>query len=310
MLFFKMNYDLKKLKTELADNPVSSASHKSQTSLARSIRMIRVVWFPLVLMFLLMVTSCMSGVGIPAVCAASRYAGVAPNQFLRYQWDSETLSGNDTELMAHMAIYHGWINIMVDAVSGNMITYEFTSYNGTIATNNATASINVEAGQDNPGNADFLFFIAANLSVNDPIYTGNAYSSRRITETILTDYLDSQRETNHLSYQYNATNASGPGGIVANTTGQVDYYWDKTSGINVQFTDDINTSRSDNGGGVLVTHWRTEIPIRYAVPPVPELSSQLILPIFMIVALVAVIASKSMKRKPARLRRSLPLQGK
>lgn len=272
--------------------------------------MIQAVSLPLVLVFLLMVISCMSGVGITAVCAASRYAGVAPNQFLRYQWDSETLSGNDTELMAHIAIYHGWINIMVDAVSGNMITYEFTSYNGTIATNNATASINVEAGEDNPGNADFLFFVAANPSVNDAIYTGSAYNSRRISETILTDYLDSQRETNHLSYHYNATNASGPGGIVANTTGQVDYYWDKSSGVNVQFTDGINTSRSYNGNGVLVTHWRTEIPIRYAVPPVPELSSQLILPIFMITMLVAVVAFKKVKRKPARLGQSFPPQGK
>jgi hypothetical protein len=233
---------------------------------------------------------------ISPVSANTRLPGVHSGQFLNYSINM-TASGNDTELMVHVQQLQGWGNVTVFSVSGVNVAFQQVFYN---ATANQSCAIlqNVENGQFNSSMSLFsTFFIAANLSAGDPIFIGSG-GVPSINETVTANYLSQQLETNHLMISSNQTNTYQYGYLTNLTmTGQV--YWERKTGIMLDYHFEVDLNRPDGTGGVLITHIQMRVLILSAVPPppvVPEFPSLLILPLLMSATILAVIFYRS-KRK-------------
>jgi len=232
---------------------------------------------------------------VPPVCADTRVPGVAPGQFLHYSL-THTASGNDTELIdaiIQMWQLQTWTNVTVLAVSGVNVTLQCAAYNLTTVLGNATLCLDVENGHDQIvyGNFHLPFpvLLVANLSAGDPIYTAEyAGYFLILNDTIYANYLGYQLETNHLVYSPTPNSAYGYGYPGLNSTGTVQAYWERKTGIMLEILSNIEYRR-EGPGGVLMTHHVARILISSAVPPIPEFPSFLILPLFIIATLPAVI---------------------
>ena len=225
---------------------------------------------------------------VPSVCANTRVPGVAPGQFLHYL-TNVAANGNDAELISHVQQSQGWGNVTVLSVSGVNVTFQQVFYNAT--TNQSYATIqNVENGQANGSMSMFpIFFFAADLSAGDPIFIGSG--APPINETINANYLGQQLETNHLMISINKTNTYQYG-YLTNYTVTAQGYWERKTGIMLDYNLEMDYSRPDGVGGVLIAHVQTRVLILSAapLPPViPEFPSFLILPLFMMATLLAAI---------------------
>jgi len=190
-----------------------------------------------------------------------RVPGVAPGQFLHYS-ASMAITGNDTELIPHiLPMPQGWANVTVLSVSGVNVTYQTVFYNVTTKTSR-TDTLNIESGLINGSSTVFPGpFLAANLSAGDPIYTALPYY---LNETVTADYLGLHLETDHLILSENQTNSNAYGYIL-NTTQTQHCYWERKTGIWLDWFVEGNTSRPDGAGGVLVTHIQYRVLILSAI---------------------------------------------
>jgi len=188
-----------------------------------------------------------------------RAPGVAPGQFLHYS-ASMTITGNDTELIPHI-LPQGWANVTVLSVSGVNVTYQTVFYNATTKTSR-TDTLNIESGLINGSSTVFPGpFLAANLSAGDPIYTALPYY---LNETVTADYLGLHLETDHLILSENQTNSNAYG-YIFNTTQTQHCYWERKTGIWLDWFVEGNTSRPDGAGGVLVTYIQYRVLILSAI---------------------------------------------
>lgn len=230
--------------------------------------------------------------------AATRLPGVAPGQFLHYSINL-TISGNDTELMAHAPrSQSGWGNITVLSVLNTNVTLQTVSYNATTSQSAAIIQ-NVETGQANSSTSPLLIaFIAANLSAGDPTYVNPMGAPPSINETVIADYLGMPLETNHLMIGHSETNTYLYGYLV-NTTLTAQVYWERRTGIMLDYHIEQDLIRPDGVGGVLTAHLLFRELILSVIPPlpdVPEFPSLLILPLFLTVTLLAVTIRKRKQR--------------
>jgi hypothetical protein len=227
--------------------------------------------------------------------ATTRLPGVASGQFLHYSLN-QTVSGNDTELISHIQQVQGWINLTVLSISGVNITCQYDLFNGTTTQSN-TEIFNVETGyQANGSYTAYRYLIAANLSAGDPIYVGWG-DPFYINETMLAvDYLDLQLETDHAKRSFNETNwADYVSGYIVNITVTMQGYWERRTGMMLDYHIEYNSSRSDDADGVLATHLVRRWLILSALPSppvIPEFPSFLFLPLFIIATLLSVIIYK------------------
>lgn len=125
----------------------------------------------------------------------------------------------------------------------------------------------------------FVAIIAANLNANDRIHPLGE-DTITINETVIKSYESGNRETNRIVIEY--TNAT------TGTTGRVDRYFDKETGILVESHETEITSDSDSETTTIVS-WEIK---ESNVWVIPEFPSALILPLVMIVTMIAVIAYK------------------
>jgi hypothetical protein len=189
------------------------------------------------------------------------------------------------------------MNITVTDVSGVNVTFHELDY-GPIRNASIGGILNLESGTLN-GTPNYglplTVFLAANLSASDPIYVGNAYY---LNETVPADYLGQQLETNYLTASRNYTNRPFYG-YNANRTEKVQCYWERKTGILLDFLVEVRTNRSDGSGGILMAQVQARILILSAVPSpplIPEFPSILVLSLFMVAELAAVIVYKKKKR--------------
>jgi hypothetical protein len=236
----------------------------------------------LLFIMLLVLTSVKS---VPTVHADARLPGIPPGQFVHYEVYSVWNEGNDTDLenWARNQPMSG-INATVLSVVNSTINYEVASYNSTGTIYNSTYHVDVETG----GYSYEYFFIAANLTAGDVIYTRD--NNTRINETAVAGYLGQQLETNHLSVLTNHSSTSFIGlPYYFSATASEDYYWHRQSGMLLELKAEFHTSRV-SGIDVFVGHFVLSAVAALSIPPViPEFPSFLILPLFMIATLLAVI---------------------
>jgi hypothetical protein len=176
----------------------------------------------------------------------------------------------------------GWMLYLVQSVVGTNITANVMTHynNGTDVSDNGW--VDVDSGNGNLT----MFFVAADLGVNDSIYSSGTYSTLNINETISTIYPGGARQTNHLnvtmdySYppSYNSLN--------------VEIWWDKVTGALTQI--------SEFGNQTMTYTTTYSVSVRLIDTGswvVPEFPSFLILPLFMITTLSAVIVYKRKREK-------------
>jgi hypothetical protein len=123
----------------------------------------------------------------------------------------------------------------------------------------------------------FVAIIAANLNANDRIHPLGE-DTITINETVIKSYESGNRETNRIVIEY--TNAT------TGATGRVDRYFDKATGILVESYETETTSDPET---TTIVTWKIK---ESNVWVIPEFPSALILPLFMIVTMIAVIAYK------------------
>ena len=89
-------------------------------------------------------------------------------------------------------------------------------------------------------------------------------------------------------------------GYLFNMTATLQLYWERKTGIMLDMHSEEDTSRPDGAGGVLIAHFQGRILLLSAVPSppvIPEFPTFLILPLFMVAALLAVIVYKRKRSK-------------
>jgi hypothetical protein len=227
--------------------------------------------------------------------AVAYLPGVATGQFIHYS-ASITATGNDTEIITQIQQVQGWENITVLNVSSANVNFQKIFYNAT-SNETSTMILNIESGLENGSiSTPTNFFIAANLSETDSIYLGGAY---HINQTVIAEYLGEQLEANYLILSLNQTNTYVYGYLV-NATQTLQCYWERRTGILLDYLQESNFSRPDNAGGALVTNAQYRILALVAIPSIPvipEFPSILILPILMIATLLAIAVYKEEKRR-------------
>lgn len=184
---------------------------------------------------ILLIFLCLTVASTMIVNAETSVVGVSQGDTLEYdivsQWNSaftdtvpaELIELNQTE----------WIRITVTEVSGSLITTQVTTHyqNGTETNTDSTCDIDTGelTGEGPP-------FIGANLGKNDlvnPAVSEPWY----INETVTRNYKDGPRETNHLRLEDTEVSEA-----VGEFTQIFDYYFDKSTGVLVEYTSEFSYS--------------------------------------------------------------------
>jgi len=198
-----------------------------------------------------------------------------------------------------------YFTVTIVDVSGPKIYYNWSWHfnNGSTPISNSSM-VDVET-TENTG--PFSLVVSANLTTNESIHPHFGPPSS-FNETIMWTYTNYTRETNRLETQFaeqnNKTN------VIKYRTVNRDTYFDKQTGMLVQFKDDTtyqNPAFTTTITWKLIgqTAWTSDSPGSY--PPAPLFSLPVIIAIGVVVALVIVIAGwyVSNKRKDARRKQLL-----
>jgi hypothetical protein len=214
--------------------------------------------------------------------------GIASNQQLKYRVSRTNLSGNDTELINQLKEQTYWINVTVITISGDLLTLSAVSYNSTDISSNSTILLNFATGESSPGGAQRIF-VPANLNAGDSIYL--EYPNNQtftINNTVITNYLGTPLLTNLLSYD-EIKNNSSYATVTANVTTHWEFYWDRTTGVLVEFNYTAYTSRTTGNSDSLTLAQNIDLKILSATPMIPEFHS-LIIPFLLVTAITISIA--------------------
>lgn len=232
----------------------------------------------------------LSAMVVTSVVAQPRTVGVVAGNWFKYGTFDVDWSSNDPnakfppsgwEVFADLNKTE-WQLLRVEDVSGTNVTIQATTHfkNGTETFEGGY--VNIDTGDGNMS----LVVVSANLNANDALYTSGSYSTWKINETIVRAYPNGARETNLLNVTYEHS-------WTVNETQNYNYftmnfYWDKSTGILVEdYYEMINQT------GEYLTTWSALAGMTESDGwAVPEFPSLLILPLFMIVALVAIMTSR------------------
>jgi hypothetical protein len=179
--------------------------------------------------------------------------------------------------------------VTISEIMGAMVTTEDTWVfkNGT--ERNSTGMVNVETGFNFGG---FWPIVGANLGKDDLLHP-SGQNGITVNETITWEYPSGAREINHFTLNYQGTDEE-----FGYFTAEADYYFDRATGILVELQDKSSFLTAGTQGAIM---WKIK---ESNVWTVPEFPSALIIPLFMIVTLLAVIAYK--KKRTSSTQRQVP----
>ncbi len=196
---------------------------------------------------------------------------VVSGQFFRYGVSETSLTGNDTQLIAQLKEGAYWINLTVASVSGNSLTVNAVSYNSTFVSDSSTMQFNPVTGETVPSGGQ-RFFVPGNLGAGDGV--SFVYPENRtltLNETFWAKRLGVWMQTNHLGYDAVNVNVNFTG-VVANVSTSLNYYWEKGTGVLVDFNYTASSNRTVSGD-LLVLGQSVDLEILSAYPMIPEFGS-------------------------------------
>jgi len=177
----------------------------------------------LIFMLLGMLTLSFSIQPVNAQVAAKK-AGVNAGYWIRYGL-SATWESNDPDATTPQYILDSqkleYFSNIVQSVSGTNITFNTIKHFQNRTEKTETRWIDADTGHAGTGSASgYLYFIAANLSAGDLIYTGLGAGIGEINETVTRTYLGEPAEINHV----NQTTSSSAYFLHGDT------YWNRATG--------------------------------------------------------------------------------
>ncbi|MBN1245313.1 hypothetical protein JXA31_06940 [Candidatus Bathyarchaeota archaeon] len=183
----------------------------------------------------LLIFLCLTIASTIIVHAETSVVGVSQGNIFEYdivsQWNSVLTDTTPATLI--QLNQTEWIRITVTEVSGALITNQVTTHyrNGTETNSDSTCDIETGdlTGEGPP-------FIGANLAKNDLVNPA-ASEPWYVNETVTRNYEDGPRETNHLRIE-----STGTSETVGEFTNIYDYYFDKSTGVLVEYTSEFSYS--------------------------------------------------------------------
>ena len=130
-----------------------------------------------------------------------------------------------------------WMTSNVTAITNTNITALVNQYFKDDTEKTRIGWIDIDTGNSSQltnETMDMTFmYISANLEENDALYSAGSYSDWRINETVTRTYPEETRHINHLNLtsEYSYVNA-----ITLYYYYSMNYYWDKNTGILVEWT--------------------------------------------------------------------------
>ena len=247
---------------------------------------------PRIMLFFFLAVSCLGLCPLNVQFVfAERVVGVSQGQFLRYSQDV-SVTGNDTALLNQTGFseWHGFCSIIVIYVNNSQIEFIKDVYNASYS-NYYIRDADVETGR---GLADYLlgyepFFVAANLTAGDFVVNPQDWGlSISINDTVLTNYLGSPRETNHIIIEKNGNATVNNVEVSCNNT--YEYFLDKLTGVSVRLIFDFQYYRG-NETDLLVTDVRCEFDLLSSDPAIPEFALNMLVTFFGIASLLFIAIS-------------------
>lgn len=216
---------------------------------------------------------CFAAMGVMLAQAATA-VGVSQGNVFEYDmvshWSSLLYSTVPAELVEMNQTQ--WIRATVTGVSGSVISTRVTTHykNGTEVSSDG--SCDVETGESSGGPP----FIGANLGKGS-LVNPSASEKWYINETVARSYRDGSREANHLNLQYSENSSD-----IGLFTRSYDYYFDKSTGVLVEYSSEVSYS-----GSTSVTQSRV---VSSSVWVIPEFPSFILVPLFIVMTLLVAVA--------------------
>jgi len=235
---------------------------------------------------------------VVTAAAQERTVGVAEGDWFNYGVDG-SWNSTDPNVFSPPSAYGDWetinetewVKMTITGVSGTNVSVHYLTHykNGTEEIGDGY--IDVDTGDE--ANAT-LTIIAANLGVNDNLYTSGDYSTWAINETITRTYPDGVRNTNHINMTYELSWTVNETECYFSQS--VNLYWDKETGVLVEDSFELY-----NQTGEYLTTWSVGSRITdssvWTIPEFPAYSSILILSIILTVSVIA-IEQRLTKKQP------------
>jgi hypothetical protein len=231
----------------------------------------------------------LSAMVVTAAAAQERTVGVAEGDWFTYEIDASWNSTDPNAPFPPQAYgdwetMNGteWAKITIGEISGTNISLQYLSHfkNGTEETGDGY--IDIDTGDS--ANAAFTI-IAANLDINDNLYTSGNYSTWAINETITRTYPDGVRNTNHVNMTFG--NAWAVNETECHYYYYVNFYWDKETGMLVE-----DSFAESNQTGEYLTTWSVTSTIKdssaWVIPEFPVGSSILVISVVLTVTIVGI----------------------
>jgi PKD repeat protein len=158
-----------------------------------------------------------------------RIAGVEVGDWVKYgnfhaSWSSNDPNAQEPPLDLIKHNNTEWVRNTVQGILGTQITFQAVTHwkNGTETT--IIAQVDVNSGEGNGTQA----FASANLGPGESVYNSTKYANSCINETLRLVYANALRETNYLEATTTQVLTSG---MMQTLVLQVEYFWDKTTGV-------------------------------------------------------------------------------
>lgn len=173
----------------------------------------------------------------PIVPEVVRIPGVKTGDWAKYSFAFNYSSNDPTNPISPPGGYGDveYVKVEVLSVSGTNITFK-----AILHFENGTESATVVWEDVSSGIMGGLLFIGANLTAGDALFP--IVGSPVINATLTRTYAGAEREVNYVGMLQNNT---GPYGLVGLM--KADVYWDRTSGIVAEMTEEINYTRQPEG---------------------------------------------------------------
>ena len=144
-----------------------------------------------------------------------------------------------------------WMTVTVQSISGTNITSVVAQHFGNGSDKIRSGWIDINAGNSSAQTNETMdmtfMFISASLEENHTLYTSGDFMHWTINETTTITYPDTVRDTNHLNLTYRYSYGNG---VSVDYYQSMNYYWDKPTGILVEWSVEVI-----NHTGSYLTHW-------------------------------------------------------